>query len=181
MLRLLAVAGVNFLHYVPAVGDFAEWSEAHAVETLVVYEIDEELRGARVGAGGGEGQRLRRVRSLSARIVLDGGFVPRGVYLWIGAQAKLHDESRNDAEECAAVVEMMLAEIIEAIHSERRLGTGDVDGEIAGRGFEFYLESFGGLRFQGGGTYNAGSGPDFVVFATAVAGFFAGARLDAGV
>jgi hypothetical protein len=38
----------------------------------------------------------------------------------------------------------------------------------------------GACAFSVAGCSNAGSGPDFVVFAAAVAGFFAGAWLDAG-
>ena len=55
LIGLLSVARVDLLHHVEAIRHFAKRGEAHAVEALVVSKIDEELSGARVGAGGGKG------------------------------------------------------------------------------------------------------------------------------
>src|SRR5580704_17179021 len=55
LIRLLAVLSVDLFHDVHARGDFAKRGEALTVESRIVLEVDEHLRGAGVGTGGGKG------------------------------------------------------------------------------------------------------------------------------
>src|SRR5579885_2750162 len=47
--RTLAVFSINGIHHVHAGHDLAEGGKAHAVELTVIGEVDEHLRGARIG------------------------------------------------------------------------------------------------------------------------------------
>src|ERR1700720_1052429 len=51
-----AVVGVQRVDDIHSFGDLAKGGKTHAVQARVVGEIDEQLSGARVWAGGGEGE-----------------------------------------------------------------------------------------------------------------------------
>src|SRR5258708_6481434 len=83
-------------------------------------------------------------------IVGDGGFFPGGVDGWIGTEAELDDEVRDDAEEAGVVEIVVLDEIEEAVGAEGRPCAGDGEGELAAGGVEFNLVGVGGFLFQEG-------------------------------
>src|SRR5262245_25010038 len=60
----LAVAVIERVHHFHAGNDLAEGRKALAVEPGIVAEIDEHLRRARVGPGGGEGDRATLIALL---------------------------------------------------------------------------------------------------------------------
>ena len=63
----------------------------------------------------------------------------------------MHYEAGDGAEHHHVVVEMMLDEVIEAVHADGRPGARDVHGEITARGLEFDLEGFRSLFFEQSG------------------------------
>src|SRR5690348_3517280 len=141
----LPVFAIELIHDVHAIRDLTERRETHTVQAGVIHEIDEDLRGAGVGTASGKGNRAARV-ALRDRVVLDVRVLPDARNLRIRVDAELYDEVRHDAEECGAIVEMMLDEIIEAIRSEWRPGARHFHGEIAPGGVkldEIDLRRFG--------------------------------------
>src|ERR1700691_1939459 len=92
LVRSLAVAAMNFLHYVHAGDHLAERCEPHFVELRIVARVDEELRGARVLSGGGESD-VAGLVALRDRIVLEIRFAPDIIYRRVAAQSELHHES----------------------------------------------------------------------------------------
>merc|ERR1740138_1624808 len=96
----LLAAVINLLHYLHAVAlHHAKRREAHAVEARVVDVVDEKLRGTRVWR---TGLRERDVAGLVAhlhRLVLNRLRTPVRAGLWVTAQAELHHERGDDAEE----------------------------------------------------------------------------------
>src|SRR5271154_6105699 len=131
----LAVAAENFLDDVHASRDLPEGGEAHRIQTGVFAEADEKLSGTGIRTGSGERQKTG-VITLSDGIVLDGCFFPSGVNRGIWAQAELHDEARDHAEEGRVGEEAVLDEIVEAVGAEGRPRASDLDDEIAGGGLK---------------------------------------------
>jgi len=128
--------------------DGGEGSEAHGIQAnIAVREIDEDLRGAGVGAGGGEGD-VAALVGLQDGIVLDGGVFPGGVDGRIGTDAELNDEALDGAEDDHVVVIVVTDEIVEAVDAERSPGAGDVHGEVAASGFKFCLKGVGSLFLE---------------------------------
>jgi len=107
------------------------------------------LRGAGVGAGGGEDEGAAPV-GLVVGIVGDGGFFPGGVDGGIGTEAELDDEVREDAKEAGVVEIVVLDKIVKAVGAEGRPCAGDGDGEFTAGGVEFNLVGVGGFFFQEG-------------------------------
>ena len=85
-----------------------------AIETCVIAKIYEQLRGARVWSGGGEGDRAGAIRFLD-RIVFEIGAAPGVIYLGMSAEAELNDEIGDDAKERGAIEEIVLGEIVETV------------------------------------------------------------------
>src|SRR5580704_15754970 len=102
LVGLLAVTAVNLFHNIEAAGHFTERSEAHLVELRVVPGVDEELRGARVRAGGGEGDEAGLI-GLRDGIVAEALVAPCAGDFGIGVQAKLDNKAGDDAEEMSVV------------------------------------------------------------------------------
>ncbi len=127
-----------------------EGGEALGIERGVVFEIDEKLRGAGVGSGGGEDDGAALV-ALRVRIVLDGGLVPCGGSRRTSADTELRDEIGKDAEETSIIEVVVLDEIVEAIGAERRPGARDGDGEFAAGSIEFDLVGIGSFVFEESG------------------------------
>src|SRR5580658_2092751 len=144
------VAAVNFLHYLHAGGNLAKRREAHLVELRVISCVDEQLRGARIFAGGGEGDETGLI-ALRDRIVLEIRFAPDVVDGGIGAQAELDYESGDDSKERGLLVKAVLDEIVEAVRAERRPCARDLHDEIARGGLELHIESIRSRLFQIGG------------------------------
>lgn len=150
LLRLLAVLRVDLVDHVHAFDDFSEGCEAHAVEAGVVSEVDEELGGARVGAGGGEDQAAARVALLDG-VVLNIGLVPRLVDGGIGAESELHDEAGHDTEEAGVGEEAVADEVVEAVRAEGRPVAMHLNDEDTGSGGEADLIEGRRFRFERGG------------------------------
>ena len=96
--RAIAIFTVNFLDYVHAGSHFAEWCEALRVQGSVVLEIDEYLRGARVGAGSGKGDVPGLLLWVTGSSLIF-AFSHTAFTAGSGVEAELNDESRDDAEE----------------------------------------------------------------------------------
>ena len=119
--------------------DGGEGSEALGVEEGVVFEADEDFRGAGIGLRSfGEGEGAANI-FLGDGIVFNGGFGPGGVDGRVGVDAELRDEIGDDAVEAGAVVVMMLDEIVEAVGAVGGPVAVDGDGEFAASGVEFDL------------------------------------------
>jgi hypothetical protein len=119
------------------------------VQSCVVAEIYEQLRGARIWSGGGEGDRAGAIRFFDW-IVFEIGAAPGVIYLGMSAEAELNDEIGDDAKESGAIEEIMFGEIVETVCAKRCPCARDFYGEVAGGGFEFHLESFGRLACETG-------------------------------
>ena len=131
--------------------DRSEGSEALGIERSIVFQVDEDLNGARVGQRGlGEGERAALV-FLSDRLVFNGGFVPRGVHGRIRVDTELHDEARQDAKKAGVIEIVMFDEIVKAVRGEGSPGAGDGNGEIAAGGFELDLIGVGRGVFEESG------------------------------
>src|SRR5262245_7745584 len=146
----LAVAAIERVHHLHAGHDLAEGRKALAVEPGIVAEIDEYLRRARVGPGGGEGDRAALIAVLY-RIVLDVGVTPDGGDVGIAVDAELHHEALDHAEEARVVEKSVLDQIVEAIGALRRPVAMNLDHERAFARVEFRLVDRGGLGVEGGG------------------------------
>jgi hypothetical protein len=109
--------------------------EALRVEEAIVSEIDEELRGAGVGAGSGEDDGAALV-AFAVGIILNGGLFPGGGNRGIGADTKLRDEIGKHAEEMGVVEIVVLDEIVEAVCAKRSPCASNSDGELAAGGVE---------------------------------------------
>ena len=127
--------------------DGAKGSEAGFVEEGIVFEIDEDLRGAGVWAGGGEDDGALFV-GLSDGIVFEFGLFPGGADGGIRTNAELRDKAGNGAEDDGVVIEVVLDEIVEAICAEGRPCTSDGDGEVAAGGDEFDDVDVGSFVFE---------------------------------
>jgi hypothetical protein len=138
--RGFSVARKDFVDHVHAFDDCAEGSETHAVEAGIVSVIDEELRRAGVGAGGGEDDASALV-ALNNRIIMDFGDFPGLVDVGAGAEPKLHDKTANDAKE-GRVGEVAVADqVVKAVCAEGRPVAMDFDDEVARSGGELCLEN----------------------------------------
>jgi hypothetical protein len=145
---VVAVLVVKHFDDFHAVGvDGAKGGEAGFVEEGVVLEIDEDLRGAGVRAGGGEDDGALFV-GLSDGIVFEFGLFPDGADGGIRADAELRDEIGDGAEDDGVVVEVMLHEIVEAIGAERRPCASDGDREVAAGRDEFDDVDVGSFVFK---------------------------------
>mmetsp|Transcript_25069 Transcript_25069/g.50234 ORF Transcript_25069/g.50234 Transcript_25069/m.50234 type:complete len:260 (-) Transcript_25069:2-781(-) len=141
LVRLLPVLGVDFAEENVEVGlggELAEGREALVVEEGVVREVDENLRGARVGSRGREGDPTLGV-ALVLGIIRDvGAILVHFVNLGGPLQAPLHNEIIGIAEETRAIVEVVHHKAVEAIRALRgpvavhkELELSDVGGESA--------------------------------------------------
>ena len=130
--------------------DGTEGSEALGVEGRVVLKVDEELRGAGIGASGGKDERAALV-GLVAGIVLNCGLFPGSVDFGVGAETELRNEAGKYAEEAGVVKIVVLHEIVEAVGAKGRPCAGDGDGELAAGGVELDLIRIGSFGVEGGG------------------------------
>ena len=105
---------MNLFHRLHAFGDFAERGESLLIQECVVAEIYEELRGARVGAGGGEGDGAGAIGFFDG-IIFEVGGSPGVIHFGMRAEAELDDEAGNYAEKSGAVEVAVLYEIVKAV------------------------------------------------------------------
>src|SRR5215472_2372793 len=115
LIRSLAVALVQALHYAHAFDYRAKRREALAVQRLVAAKIDEQLRGARIRASGGECKRSGPV-GLQHRVVRK-VLVPLPGHRRIARHAELHDELRHHAEEAVVIVVSVPDQFIETLRA----------------------------------------------------------------
>src|ERR1700686_2470148 len=111
-----AVAGVQGIHDVHSFGDLAKRGKAHAVQARVVGQIDEQLSGAGVRAGSGEGEEVFFI-ALSHWVVLDGGLLPDRVQSRICTDSKLRDETGEHTKKTLVIKKMMPGKIVKAVRS----------------------------------------------------------------
>src|SRR6266545_1348408 len=112
--------------------DLTKWRETLAVQARVVLEIDEYLRGSRVGR---PTHRVGDKATLVAPLdLIDGNsrVAPSGGDGWIAVDAELHHEIGDHAEEAAVVVEPVLNQVIETIRAVWRPIAVHLDDEGAG-------------------------------------------------
>ena len=141
------VVGIDFVDRGHAFDNSTEGRETHAVEAGVVSIIDEELPGARIGAGRGEDEAAALV-ALNDGIVLYFRVVPDLVDGRIGAEPELRDEAGNDAKE-GHIGEVAVAnQVVKAICTERRPVAMDFDDKVARRCGELCLEDRGRLELE---------------------------------
>src|SRR5208337_1945324 len=90
-------------------------------------------------------------------IVLEGSGGPYPRNFGLSAEAELHHEARQHAEEGCAVVEMVLDEVVETIRAQRRPGALDLHREVSLGGCKLRLESGRSLLVKRGGFQQRGS------------------------
>mmetsp|Transcript_18673 Transcript_18673/g.72039 ORF Transcript_18673/g.72039 Transcript_18673/m.72039 type:complete len:241 (+) Transcript_18673:269-991(+) len=117
--RVLSVARVDGLNYVPACHDNSKRREAHAVEIGVVVVVDVQLGGAGVRARGRERHPPLGV-ALNHWVVRD-GVVPLRVDCRVPVDAPLYYKVLHDAEEAIAVVKRCvgLEQSVEPVYTMR--------------------------------------------------------------
>ena len=155
----LAVFGINFLDDIHAFDNFTEGSEAEVIESLIVFEIDEQLAGASIGAAGGECDEAFEV-GFRDFVVFDFAIFPFGVDGGVAVHAPLDDEARDHAEEAAFVVEAGFDQFVESIRAIGRPLALDFDGEVATGRFETDAEGFRGCGGFGFVLSDRGAGDD---------------------
>ena len=117
-------------------------AEAHRVEAPVVPEIDEQLRGARVGAAGRERQRAPHVAAPYG-VVGEAPVAPQPAQRGVARQSELHDEVRDGAEEAHAVVVPVVHQPVQAVGAPRRPVAVHLQVEGAARGGDAHDEAVG--------------------------------------
>src|SRR5262249_13094666 len=100
----LAVAGIERVHRLHSLHHLSEGREALRVESVrVVAQAHEDLRGAAVGHGEGEGDRPTAVR-LARRVVGDGALPPARGDPRVAVDPELRPSAGDHAEEAGPVV-----------------------------------------------------------------------------
>lgn len=125
------VGGVPLVRHFHALDDFAEGDEGFAIMGGgVVAEVDEDLGGAAVGDGKGEGDGAAGVGE-DARVVGDGGGAPRGGDGRVRGDAELGPVALPDAPDFVLVVVAVFDEVVKAVGTVGGPFAPDFDKEIA--------------------------------------------------
>ena len=145
-----AVTLEEAVDHVHSLADFAEGSEALAVEKAVIAVVDEELDGAGVGSAGfGEGDFAGCIRDFGFAVIFDVSVLPDFVDGGVAVDSELNHEAVNSAEEGDIVEVTDFDKVVETVSAERRpvaIG-GDFERALGGveDGGELFRCFFSGL------------------------------------
>ena len=132
--RAVSVVGVQPIHHVHPLDDFAERGEA-VVQAGVVLGIDEHVCRPAVGSRASEGDAASCVR-LGDGIVDEEFVLPDAVHVGIVVDTPSRGEALQHPVESHAVVPPTSYEVVEAVSPERGPIAVYLDDEDPGRGFE---------------------------------------------
>ena len=156
-LRRVAIPAVNFVHHVHSFGHFAERRETLPIETGVVAEVDEQLRGARVWTGGGKSDGAARVAALDG-VVWYRRFAPLRGDVRVAVDAELAHEAGNHTEEGDVRKVAGTNQVVKTVRAVGRKRAGDFNGEFPSGRVELCLESLRRLLGELGGISKAWRG-----------------------
>ena len=137
--RSFAIFPVDLVNHVHARGHFAEGRETLPVEAGIVAKVDEELRCARVGTGGGKGNRAAGVAALD-RVIGNRGVAPFGGYRRIAVNPELAHETGDHAEKRDVLEKSGANQVVKTVGPVGGQRAGDRDGEFALGGVKNRLE-----------------------------------------
>ena len=105
-------------------GDGARWHSYLLIQAIVVAHVDENLRAAAIGPGGGKRDSAREI-TLLHRVVLDLVLAKFLVITRALGDAPLSDETGHDTIELAVGEVSVLDELLETPAGEREKGEGE--------------------------------------------------------
>src|SRR5580692_10439149 len=140
----LAVALIEPVHHIHAFHNPAEWREAVAILALhAVVGADVDLRGARAGAGHGEGKRAAHIGG-ALFVVWKLSLTPDLRDRRVAGDSKLREAASHHAEEARVVIEARLYQMIEPVGPAWRQRARDLHEEGALGGFHAHAVERGG-------------------------------------